>query len=90
MNMKNNLFNYTENDWKEEWKNMPEYNNIKQPEPFIVVKFKFRNQEDYDYFHSVIKEHLYGGKKVFDGTQRKTEKQAWFPLKEKGSKYIYE
>lgn len=78
------------NNWRNEWVNMPEYDNVKQPDPLITVKFKFRTQEDYDIFHKLIKEHLYNGAKVFDGTQRKTEKQAWFPLKEKPSKYIYE
>ena len=81
---------FTENQWEEEWKNMPEYNNINQPAPFITATFKFKNQDDYDNFHKLIKQHLYNGKKVFDGMQSKEKKQAWFPLKEKASKYQYE
>ena len=78
------------NNWKEEWLEMPEYNNIKQPEPFITATFKFKNQEDYDKFHKLIKQHLYNNEKVFDGMQKKDKKQAWYPLKEKASKYYYE
>lgn len=69
---------------------MPEYDNKSQPEPLIIAKFKFGTQEAYNEFHSLVKKYLYGGQRVFDGTQRKNEKQAWFPLKEKGSKYLYE
>jgi hypothetical protein len=68
---------------------MPEYENVKQPDPEITATFKFRNQADYDEFHKVIKEHLYNGEKVFDGMQRLEKKTAWFPLPEKSSKYIY-
>jgi len=68
---------------------MPEYHNVKQPKPEITATFKFRNQADYDTFHEVVKQHLYGGEKVFDGMQRIETKQAWFPLLEKASKYIY-
>ena len=78
------------NDWKEEWEGMPEYNNVKQPDPEITVTIKFRNKEDYDEFHALIKKHLYDGKKVFDGMQRKDKKTTWYPLKEKASKYYYE
>ena len=72
-----------------EWKNMPEYNNEKQKEPEITVKFKFRNKEDFEQFNELLKKHVYKNNKVFDGMQKITEKQAWFPLKEKESNYTY-
>jgi len=78
------------NDWENEWNEMPEYNNIKQPPPLITATFKFRTVEDYDRFHKLIKENLYNNKKVFDGMQKKDKKQAWYPLKQKASKYYYE
>lgn len=78
------------NDWKEHYIDMPEYNNVKQDDPFIVATFKFRCQEDFDHFNKVIKEYLYDGEKVFDGMQRKDKKSAWYPLNEKASKYKYE
>lgn len=68
---------------------MPEYNNVNLPEPFITATFKFRNQEDYDTFHALVKKYIYGGAKVFDGMQRKDKKTAWFPLLEKASNYEY-
>ena len=77
------------NNWVDEWINMPEYNNIKQPPPLITATFKFRTQDDYDEFHSLIKKYLYNNKRVFDGMQKKNIKNAWFPLKEKASKYCY-
>jgi len=80
----------TKNDPYAEWIGMPEYNNTPQPKPLITALFKFATVEDYDTFHNFIKQGLYGGKKVFDGMQRKDAKQAWWPLKEKASKYIYE
>jgi hypothetical protein len=86
------LFNTGEaqhNDWKEHYVNMPEYNNFEQSPPAIVVRFKFRSQEDFDEFNKLIKTHLYNGEKVFDGMQRKNDKSAWYPLTPKASKYRY-
>jgi len=85
-----NLFGEEQNNWKEEWKNMPEYNNVVEQKPLIIAEFKFRNETDYKIFHELVKKYIYGGKKVFDGMQRNNKKQAWFPLKEKASKYYYE
>jgi len=77
------------NNWKDHYKDLPEYNNVKQEEPLIVAKFKFRSQEDFEEFNDLLKKHVYKTNKVFDGMQRKTEKQAWYPLKEKASKYLF-
>lgn len=74
---------------QDHWKGMPEYNNVPAVEPAITATFKFRNQEDFETFNKLLREHLYDGAKVFDGMQRKTVKSTWFPLKEKASKYIY-
>jgi len=74
-------------EWKKEWVGMPSYNNEKQKEPFITATFKFRNQEDFDYFNKFLKEELYKEKKIFDGMQRKDKKSTWYPLNEKASKY---
>lgn len=71
------------------WVDMPEYNNIKEPKPQIIAMFKFKNKQDFDKFNELLKNHVYNCKKVFDGMQKKDIKQAWFPLKEKGSDYIY-
>tara|TARA_Y100000310_G_scaffold137866_1_gene136813 strand:+ start:2395 stop:2685 length:291 start_codon:yes stop_codon:yes gene_type:complete len=83
------LMNLDENDWKEHYKEMPEYNNEKKPEPLIIAIFKFRTKEDFDEFHKVVKEKLYNGNKVFDGMQRKGKKQSWFPLPLRPSKFKY-
>jgi hypothetical protein len=77
------------NDWKKEWVGMPDYNNIKQEDPFITATFKFRNQEDFDEFNKLIKKHLYNQEKVFDGMQRKDVKSTWYPLSIKANKYLY-
>ena len=78
-----------ENKTEEHYISMPEYNNVKISDPEITATFKFRNQKDYDYFHSIIKKELYNNEKVFDGMQRKDKKTAWYPLNEKASKYYY-
>jgi len=83
------LFNKEENDWKEHYKDMPEYNNEKKPDALITATFKFRTKEDFDLFHKVVKDNLYEGKKVFDGMQKKEKKQAWFPLPPRPSKFNY-
>lgn len=92
--MKKNQFklfdNYKINDCKEHYNNLPEYNNIKIPEPKIIATFKFRNEKDFKKFEKVVKEHLYKNERVFDGMQTKTKKQTWFPLNEKSNKYRYE
>lgn len=92
--MKKNQLNLFENesnqnDWKEHYIGMPEYNNTKEPEPLIIATFKFKTQKDFDEFNKLIKEHLYNGQKVFDGMQRKEAKSAWFPLRDKPSKYRF-
>jgi hypothetical protein len=79
-----------ENNLNEHWQDMPSYNNVLQDKPLITATFKFRTEEDYEEFHKLVKEHIYEGVKVFDGMQRKDVKQAWYPLKEKASRYVYE
>lgn len=91
--MSKDLFGFeqseNENDWREHYVGMPEYNNVKQEEPFIVATFKFRNQEDFDKFYKHIKENLYDDAKVFDGMQGKYKKSTWFPLNIKANKFRY-
>lgn len=80
--------NFDQNkEWKKEWEGMPSYNNEKQKEPFITATFKFRSQEDFEFFNNFLKEHLYKENKIFDGMQRKDKKSTWYPLNEKASKY---
>lgn len=73
----------------DEWIDMPEYSNINEPEPEITATFKFRNLKDYEDFKEKVKQYIYNNEKVFDGQQSKDKKQAWYPLKEKSSKYRY-
>lgn len=85
-----NLFDQSEvNNWQDHWKEMPEYDNKIQEEPFITAVFKFRNQDDFDQFNDLIKKYVYKTDKVFDGMQRKDKKSAWYPLNEKMSNYRY-
>jgi len=81
---------FKENNWQEHYSGMPEYNNVKDKEPEVVAKFKFKTKEDFELFNSLLKEHVFKCNKIFDGMQRKNDYQSWFPHKEKGSKYIYE
>jgi hypothetical protein len=78
-----------ENDWKDHYKGMPDYDNVKQEKPEIIATFKFRNSEDFEEFNALLKKHIYIGQKPFDGMQRKESKSTWFPLNEKASNYIY-
>ena len=94
MNIENNeeqveMFEDTGYNWENEWKDMPEYKNVKQPEPKITALFKFRNEKDYIEFKELVKLHIYNNEKVFDGMQQIDKKQSWYPLKEKASKYLY-
>ena len=75
--------------WEDEYVGMPEYNNIKQPEPAITATFKFRNEEDFLKFKDILQKFAYNGDKVFDGMQKKDKKNAWYPHKEKASRYEY-
>lgn len=83
------LFGGDENKWQEEWVGMPEYNNIPDTPPLITATFKFRTQEDFEFFKDTLQKILYNGDKVFDGMQRKDKKSTWFPLKEKAKNYRY-
>jgi len=78
-----------QDDWKDHWKEMPEYNNVEATPPFITATFKFRNQADFNMFNALLRKYLYDGEKVFDGMQRKDVKSTWFPLNEKANKYVY-
>ena len=91
MEKQNNLFedDFSGNDWEQEYIEMPEYNNKKQPDPLIIATFKFRNEEDYLEFKNIIQKYAYEGEKVFDGMQQKDKKSSWYPHKEKASKYEY-
>lgn len=82
------LFGEMPLDVADHYDGMPEYNNVRQADPEITAKFKFRNKEDFDRFAGVVKSELYDGKKVFDGMQKKTEKQAWFPLSPRPSEFL--
>jgi hypothetical protein len=75
--------------WKEHWEDMPEYSSEGDNEAFMTATFKFKTQEDFDTFHSLLKEHLYDGARVFDGRQEKRKKNSWFPLKERPSEKSY-
>lgn len=77
------------NNWEEEWDGMPEYDNVKQAEPLITATFKFRTEKDYLWFKDIVSACLYNEEKVFDGMQSMTHKQAWYPLMEKASNYVY-
>jgi hypothetical protein len=79
----------TENDWREEWLEMPEYNNTRQPEPLITALFKFRTEEDFETFKNLVQEHIFDGVRVFDGIQKKQTKSSWYPHHPKPSSYEY-
>lgn len=76
-------------DWEDEWVGMPEYNNPKPEKNPLTATFKFKNQEDFDFFMVTVKEKLYDNKRVFDGKQGKTDKTAWFPLPPRPSENVY-
>ena len=84
-----NFKTLAEKIWHEEWKMMPEYNNVNEPDPEITLTFKFRNNKDYNEFKELVKKYCYDGQKAIDGQQQKHKKQAWYPLKEKSSQYLY-
>ena len=85
-----NGFGFNQKEYiQQEWVDMPEYDNVKNPEPEITATFKFRNENDYNEFKSLVQKHVYKGKRVFDGNQQINKKHAWFPRLEKPSNYIY-
>ena len=68
---------------------MPEYNNKKQEEPIITATFKFKTEKDYLKFKDLVQKYIYNGNRVFDGMQKVDKKNAWYPHKEKASRYEY-
>ena len=75
--------------WESHWNDMPSYNNIWESPPEVTAKFKFKTVKDYEEFKRKVRKYLYEDIKPFDGQQGITEKQAWFPHKEKDSSFIY-
>lgn len=55
------------NDWKQEWKGMPECNNT-DILPFKQLVINFKNKEDYEKFAALIKQ-----------TLTEKTKSTWFP-----------
>ena len=78
-----------EHDWRDEWLDMPEYNNTKPQDPEITATFKFKNKQDFDKFIEVVKEQLYNNQRIFDGKQLINEYTTWFPLDSRPSEFIY-
>ena len=74
--------------WQDHYDGMPECINEKQPEPEVVARFKFRSQEDFEDFMSVVKDRLYNGGRVFDGNQKIGDYQAWYPLPPRPSDFV--
>jgi hypothetical protein len=64
--------------WQDYYENMPEYDNENLPPPLITATFKFRTQEDFELFNSLLKEHVYKTNKVFDGMQEKIKNRHGF------------
>ena len=85
--MQSDLFGWEDQNANSEWVGMPEYLNVWEEDPEITATFKFRCQDDYDRFHQLVKDHVYGGSRVFGGTQRIEAKSTWYPPKEKPSVY---
>ena len=89
MSVELDLFGEPFNVWEKEWKGMPEYSNVVLPPPQVEATFKFRTEEDFLEFNKHIQKHLYDGVRPFDGMQKKDVKSTWYPLNEKGSKYVW-
>tara|TARA_R100000654_G_C2668677_1_gene125736 strand:+ start:53 stop:1192 length:1140 start_codon:yes stop_codon:yes gene_type:complete len=89
-NIKQEILFEIPTDVEQHWKDMPEYNNTEIDGPEITCKFKFRNRTDYEEFKEKVKKYIYNGEKFIDGNQGEKEKQSWYPLIEKSSKYVYE
>lgn len=77
------------NNWKDEYKGMPEYEHERNIEPLVVAKFKFRTREEFDEFHAIVKKYLYNDERVFDGNQKKNDYQAWYPLPPRPKTFMY-
>lgn len=85
----NSLFSELNFDINDLYTGMPEYQNQKEEEPLITALFKFSKVEDYEDFKNKVSKSLFDGEKVFDGMQKLTEKQSWYPHKQKASNFIY-
>lgn len=57
------------NDWRKEWKDMPEFVQDKQ-EPYAKIIFRFENEKDLQDFATLINQKL-----------TKKTKSAWYPFK---------
>jgi hypothetical protein len=77
-------------DPMDDWVGMPEYHMEKEVKPMYTATFKFRNQDDYEDFKAKAKNYIFDNQKVFDGNQGEFDKQAWYPLDERPSKFYYE
>lgn len=77
------LFTDLEDDWQKEWKDMPEFIQVKTKKPFAQIIFRFANKEDLEEFSKLI------GQKLTNKT-----KSAWHPQIERGQNankiYVYE
>jgi hypothetical protein len=84
-----NEINDTNDNWRNHYVGMPEYNNFKAEPAEVIATFKFRNKDDFEKFMDVVKTNLYDNKRVFDGKQKKNDYSAWYPLDSRPSEHIY-
>lgn len=63
------LFDLPESTWEKEWKDMPEFVQIKK-EPYAMINIRFESKEDLDEFSKLI------GQKF-----TKKSKSAWYPFR---------
>lgn len=78
-----------EKDWEKHWQDMPEYNNQDLPAPAMTATFKFKSREDFEAFQELLKKHIYGDVRIFDGNQKVDAKTTWYPLKERPGNFGY-
>jgi hypothetical protein len=74
-------------DWRDHWDGMPEYANRDLTKAVVVVKLYFSSHDDFQSFEARLRDHLYEGRKPFDGRQRKDAKTSWWPPLPKGTDY---
>ena len=74
------LFDNLPKDYEKEWVDMPEYNNVNEPDPFITATYKFRNEADYLKFKELAKDAEFTTEESFK-EKLETLKESYFPKK---------
>jgi hypothetical protein len=71
------------------WEGLPAYDNLRESDISMTLKFKFKSKEDFEEFHKLAKKYMYNNENFIAGTQKLDKKTCYYPALSKSKYYKY-